>query len=627
MAEEVNKDITYFGQTNFRNQLRKFGIKRRDRSRHFYIIGKTGTGKTTLIENLAAQDIINGEGIGIIDPHGEFAEKMLKFVPKERIEDVIYLAPHDVDFPISFNVMEEVGPEQRSMVRDGLLGVFKKIWPDAWSGRMEYLLGNAILALLEVPGSTLLGINRIFGDKDYRNWVVSQVTDASVKSFWVDEFGKYDEKYARESSAAIQNKIGQFISNPLVRNIIGQPKTSFDIREIMDRKKILIMNLSKGRIGEESSRLLGAMLITKIYLAAMSRVDITEAERNDFNLYVDEFQNFAVESFANILSEARKYRLNLTIAHQYIAQMDEKVRDAVVGNVGSMVVFRVGADDAEFLEKEFEPVFTVQDLVGLGFAHIYLKLMIDGFTSKPFSATTLPPISTQKESNVDAIIKSSRDKYAVPKDKAEEQINEWYKPVAVERKDSEAPARQFSGRTSRSMPHAGMGESDKPQTYPASCAVCGKKIYVPFEPDGKKPLYCKEHMPAPSAHSQIRRQAPLIGEGVVAAKTFNEIKKQGAPKTISLKDLEDRGRRAPEMDELRKALQELKSEQVKKPMEQPPKRESAPQPKPRPEPISVMESVEEASPRLVGLGPKPVILESKELKKGSIKPGQKIKFD
>lgn len=622
MAEEAKKEITYFAQTNFRNQLRKFGIKRRDRSRHFYIIGKTGTGKTTLIENMVAQDIMNGEGVGIIDPHGEFAEKMLKFVPKERIEDVVYLAPHDMDFPISFNVLEEVGPEQRSMVRDGLMSVFKKIWPDAFSGRMEYLLSNAILALLEVPSSTLLGINRIFGDKEYRNWVVSQVTDSSVKAFWVDEFGKYDEKYAREASAAIQNKIGQFISNPLIRNIIGQPKTSFDIRDIMDKKKILIMNLSKGRIGEESSRLIGAMLITKIYLAAMARIDIPEAERNDFNLYVDEFQNFAVESFANILSEARKYRLNLTLAHQYIAQMDEKVRDAVIGNVGSMVVFRVGADDAEFLEKEFEPSFIVQDLVNLGFAHIYLKLMIDGFTSKPFSATTLPPISAQKESNVEAIIKFSREKYAVPKDKAEEQINEWYKPITLERKEGEMPKGHSINRTSRSLPHAvvGGGESDKPQSYPASCVSCNKRIYVPFEPDGKKPLYCKEHMPVSGEGRGVRgARTPSFDEGQVVAKSFGSAGAGEAVRTISLRDLEDKRKKGSESDELKKLLEEIKSGQAKKesPKEEPEAKKEKPEESPK---ITEPKETEVVAP------------EAKEepapgVNKGKLKPGQKIRFD
>ena len=344
------EEITFFAETNFRNQRKRFGIKAPDRRKHAYIIGKTGMGKTTLLENMAIQDIASGKGLGIIDPHGEFAEKMLAFVPKERIDDVIYFNPSDTRFPIAFNPMERVALNQRHLVASGLLGVFKKIWPDVWSPRMEYLLSNAILSLLEIPGSTLLGINRMFAEKDFRKKIVAQLSDPVVKAFWEKEYAQYQERFATEASAAIQNKVGQFISNPLIRNIVGQETSSFDLRKIMDEGKILIMNLSKGKIGEENSRLLGAMLVTKIYLTAMTRVDIPrEEDRRDFYLYVDEFQNFATESFASILSEARKYRLNLTLAHQYVAQMDETVQDAVFGNVGSMISFRVGAQDAELL--------------------------------------------------------------------------------------------------------------------------------------------------------------------------------------------------------------------------------------------------------------------------------------
>ena len=282
---EIGNNITFFAESNFRNEKRKFGIKRRDRAKHTYIIGKTGMGKTTLLENMAIQDILAGEGVGIVDPHGEFAEKMLKFIPKERVEDVLYFAPHDIDWPIAFNVMENVDPTQRHLVASGLLGVFKKIWgPDVWSARMEYILNNTILALLECPNSTLLGINRMLSDKKYREEVVSKIADPAVKAFWTDEFAKYSDRFMTEAGAAIQNKVGQFISNPLVRNIIGQTKSSFDIRDLMDEKKIFLMNLSKGRIGEENSRLIGAMLITKIYLAAMSRVDVSEKDRPDFYL-------------------------------------------------------------------------------------------------------------------------------------------------------------------------------------------------------------------------------------------------------------------------------------------------------------------------------------------------------
>src|SRR3990167_1874746 len=354
----MNNDINFFAETTYRNIKRKFGIKIDDRRMHIYIIGKTGMGKTNLLQNMAAQDIMNGKGVGFVDPHGEAAEELLDFVPASRINDVIYVNPSDINYPIAFNIMEKVAPEYRHLVAGGLMGVFKKIWPDVWSARMEYILNNTIMALLEYPGSTLLGVNRMFADIEYRKKVVDKITDPIVKSFWVTEYARYTQRYEIEATAAIQNKVGQFISNALIRNIIGQTKSTINMRDIMDQQKILIMNLSKGRIGEDNSKLLGALLITKLQLAAMSRVDIPEEDRKDFYLYVDEFQNFATESFTNILSKARKYRLNLILGHQYITQMDEIVRDAVFGNVGTLAVFRVGAEDAEFLEKEFSPEFT-----------------------------------------------------------------------------------------------------------------------------------------------------------------------------------------------------------------------------------------------------------------------------
>ena len=361
-------DINFFGITNFRNTRRRFGIKLDDRRRHFYAVGKTGMGKTEMLKNMAVQDIQEGNGTGFVDPHGEAAEELLQLVPEERVKDVIYFNPADTDYPIIFNVMENVNPEHRHLVASGLMSVFKKVWPDVWSARMEYILNNTVLALLEYPGSTLLGINRMLVDVDYRAKVIEKLKDPVVKAFWVQEYARYTQRYEVEATAAIQNKVGQFVSNPLIRNIVGQVKSSFDMREVMDQKKILILNLSKGRIGEDNSRLLGAMLITKLQLAAMSRVNIPEEQRQDFFLYIDEFQNFASDSFVNILSEARKYRLSLILSHQYIAQLDEnesRVRDAVFGNVGTIVSFRVGAEDAEFLEKEFTPEFFSLDFVYL----------------------------------------------------------------------------------------------------------------------------------------------------------------------------------------------------------------------------------------------------------------------
>jgi len=471
MAKE---EINFFGETTFRNVRKKFGIKPDDRRRHVYVVGKTGMGKTAMLENMAIQDIQQGKGIGFVDPHGEAAEKLLDFVPPKRVNDVIYLNPADLDYPIAFNVMEKIGLEHRHLVASGLMGVFKKIWPDVWSARMEYILNNSILALLEYPGSTLLGVNRMLADPDYRKKVVERITDPMIKSFWINEFGRYTQRYEVEATAAIQNKVGQFISAPLIRNIIGQVQSNIDMRKVMDERKILILNLSKGRIGEDNSLLLGALLITKIQLAAMSRVDIPEEKRKDFFLYVDEFQNFATESFVNILSEARKYRLALILGHQYIAQMEEEVRDAVFGNVGTIISFRVGAEDAEYLEKEFTPEFLAADIVNLGKYNIYLKLMIDGLAGRPFSAETLPPISTSEESVREKIIKVSRERYGTKRQIVEEKISRWVGVSSPAGTIAPAPAAAASA-----------------VLYDAKCALCDKWTKVIFPPDGKRPVYCK----------------------------------------------------------------------------------------------------------------------------------------
>lgn len=431
----MQEDIAFFAKTNFRNQERVFGIKTDDRRRHMYVIGKTGMGKTNLLENLVIQDIQKGHGVAFIDPHGDTAEKLIKAIPANRINDVIYFNPSDQDFPIAFNVMEKVGPEYRHLVASGLVGVFKKIWADSWGPRLEYILRNAIMALLEYPGSTLLGVTRILVDKSYREKVVEKVTDPVVKSFWVDEFSKWNDRVLQEVISPIQNKVGQFLSSALIRNIVGQTVSSFDVREAMDSRKILIMNLSKGRIGEDNSALLGAMMITKIQLAAMGRVDMPEEERSDFYLYVDEFQNFATESFANILSEARKYHLNLVLANQYVTQIDEKVRDAIFGNAGTLISFRVGATDAEFLEKEFDPVFLMNDIVNLPKYHIYLKLMIDGIAGDAFSAVSLAPIQIDHtRENEEKVIRISRERYASDKTEVEDKIRRWSGMLTEEEK-------------------------------------------------------------------------------------------------------------------------------------------------------------------------------------------------
>lgn len=430
LSYPTNPEINYFGLVNYRNQNRKFGIKIDDRRRHMYVVGKTGMGKTTILENMVLNDVYAGHGVGLVDPHGDFAEKIINYIPPQRINDVVYFNPADIDFPIGFNILETVRPEHKHLVASGLMGVFKKIWPDVWSSRMEYILNNTILALLDYPGTTLLGINRLLADADYRRRVVHNLKDPVVKAFWQNEFASYNDKYRQEAVAPIQNKIGQFLSASVIRNIVAQVKSRIDIREIMDNKKIFIMNLSKGRIGEDNSRLLGGMLITKLQLAAMERVDTPEKERKDFFLYVDEFQNFATESFANILSEARKYRLDLTMAHQYMEQLDETVLAAVIGNVGSILTFRVGSTDAEVLAKEFIPTFVEEDLINLPKYHIYLKLMIDGIASRPFSALTLPPIAQATDSE-EKVIKVSRERYAVPRDKIEDKIARWSGMVII----------------------------------------------------------------------------------------------------------------------------------------------------------------------------------------------------
>lgn len=431
--------VTYFAATDARGQKVPFGIKRKDRERHMYVIGKTGMGKSTMLENMAIQDIRNGEGLAFMDPHGSTVEKLLEYIPEHRIKDVVYFAPFDLEHPIAFNVMEDVGYDKRHLVTSGLMATFKKIWEDAWSARMEYILTNTLLALLEYPDSTLLSVNRMYTDKAFRKKVVDYVKDPVVKDFWTKEFANYTDRFTQEATPAIQNKVGQFTSNPLIRNIIGQPRSSFDIRTMMDQKKILIINLSKGLVGDVNMRLLGSMITTRIFLAAMSRANLDSSELAlvpNFYFYVDEFQNFANETFAEVLSEARKYKLNLVITHQYIEQMEEEVRDAVFGNVGTTVAFRVGPFDAATMEPIFMPEFTPEDLVNIGSRQIYLTLMIDGLGSRPFSASTLPPIEAPKPSFKEDVLRHSRATFATPRAGIEASI---YEELAKAETTSEPP--------------------------------------------------------------------------------------------------------------------------------------------------------------------------------------------
>lgn len=530
----MNDNITVFAETNFRNQFRKFGIKTDDRRRHMYLIGKTGMGKSTVLENMIIEDIRAGRGVAVVDPHGDLAEKVIKYIPANRVNDVIYFNPSDIEYPIAFNVVEHVEPHLRHLVASGLLGVFQKLWADSWGPRLEYILRNAILAVLDYPGSTLLAVTRMLSDKKFRKKVVDKIQDPVVKSFWVNEFASYADKFASEAVSPIQNKVGQFLSSSLIRNIVGQVKSSIDVREVMDKGKILIMNLSKGRIGEDNSALLGSMMITKIQLAVMSRVDVPEEERKDFYLYVDEFQNFATDSFANILSEARKYRLNLIMAHQYIEQLGETVKPAVFGNVGTLIVFRVGAADAEELVREFIPVFTEEDMVNLPKYEFYIKLMIDGITSSPFSARGLPPLSKEElTENEEKVIKVTRERYAKERKSVEEKIMRWHTsddennsfqkaaPAGDWRPEQNTGDRQFAAPPAKvpvsdarlaqkytihprvnthGIPGAGIkpekeekrGGKEYIYKYSANCSRCDKETRISFIPDGIRPVFCKD---------------------------------------------------------------------------------------------------------------------------------------
>lgn len=376
-----------------------------------YVIGKTGTGKSTLLLNMIISDIREGRSVALIDPHGDLAERVLDFVPKDRINDVIYFNPADLEYPIAFNPLESRSPHSHHLVTSGLISVFKKIWPDFWGPRLEHILRHSVFTLLEYPGATLLDLPRLLTNKDFRYMVLRQVTNEQIREFWFSEFEKYSAWLRSEAISPILNKVGQFLCSPMLRQIVGQKENTFNVRKVMDTGKILIVNLAKGKIGEDNGALLGAMLVTKIQLAALSRADIAEQKRRPFYVYVDEVHNFLTLSFADIMSEIRKYGCSLVLAHQYLDQLDEKMRAAILGNIGTLISFRVGAEDAKYLAREFFPVFSETDLVNLPNHHIYLKLMIDGVTSQPFSAETLPAPEL-KESFKGEIMKRSREKYA-----------------------------------------------------------------------------------------------------------------------------------------------------------------------------------------------------------------------
>jgi hypothetical protein len=429
-------DVSPYGVTNYHNNYIPFGIRRGDRRRHLYTVGKSGSGKSKLLELLIYNDLVSGEGIAVLDPHGDLVDAILRYVPQNRVDDVVLFDPSDTEFPIAFNPLEKVDDAYKMQLTIGFLDIFKKLFGGNWTYRLEHVLRYTTLALLDSPNTTVLSILKMLTDKNYRQKIVSRIQDSVVKSFWVSEFAAWSEKFDAEAITPLLNKVGQFVATNMIRNIVGQPKTKFDIREIMDKKKILLMKVSKGLLGEENSSLIGSMVITKLYQSAMGRADTAEDKRTDFYFYVDEFQNFATDTFAEILSEARKYRLDLTIAHQYMGQLNDVVRKTVFGNVGSMVSFRVGAEDAQILAQEYNPVFKERDIINLGVREFYTKMSVNGELREAFSGRTLDVPKVEHDFTAQ-IIDASRRKYCTPKKEVEAMLAQWDEAASAPPKPEE----------------------------------------------------------------------------------------------------------------------------------------------------------------------------------------------
>lgn len=517
-----DENISAFGLTNFRGINHQFGMFRRDRSRHVYIIGQTGAGKSGMLELFALSDIFYNQGYCIIDPHGDFAINNLRFVPESRIKDVIYFNPADTAYPVAFNPLEISDPSRKPNVCSEVIGVLKRMFGDSWGPRLEHILRHTILALLDRPETTLLDISRLLTDKDFRKETLDYCTDVTVLQFWKHEFGQWNEKQVNESIAPVLNKVGAFTANPIIRNIIGQPKSSFDVRKIMDEGKILVVNLSKGLIGEDNAGILGAFLVTKVQLAAMSRSDIPDvADRRPFYLYVDEFQNFATDSFAVILSEARKYGLNLTVANQYISQMTDSVRDAVFGNVGTTISFRVSADDAPILSKQFEPVFDQSDLIQMNNRHFVISMIINGEKVPAFSATTLS-LPTTPQDNFDKIVESSRRGYARTRAEVEAEIR-----ATIEQSEKYKKELSDSGRagSEQDLINRQINNSYTTRGYGAGYMAGDNGVgnyAAESSAPSKKPVF--QYTPTPQADFKKLKLSPNAAEG----KERNGLKDLGA---------------------------------------------------------------------------------------------------
>lgn len=417
------QDMSLFGETNFRGQRVEFGIKREDRRRHLYAVGKSGTGKSKLLEKLISDDIKAGKGVCVIDPHGDLVQALLYHIPQERIDDLVYFNPADLEFPIAFNPIANVSREFKQQVAQGMIEIFKKFFGADWTPKIEHVFRFTVLALLDYKKATLMGMQKMLTDRPYRQGVITEIQDHVVKKFWANEFSSWSEKFDNEAIVPLVNKLGQFLSNEMVRNIVSQTRNKIDFDDVMNNQRILLVELSKGKLGEENSALLGSLIITKIEQTGMARAFVSAQERKDFYLYVDEVQNFATKTFDNILSEARKYRLNLTISHQYLGQLLSSTRETVFGNVGSMITFRLGAEDATYIANEFTPRFTAYDVMNLGVREMYVKMSIDGVVAPPFSARTMEVEDPDYNKEFhDRLIQASRSKYATPLAEVEEEI-------------------------------------------------------------------------------------------------------------------------------------------------------------------------------------------------------------